>query len=293
MVHFGRLLTAMVTPFSSDGKVDFDMATQLAKRLVENGSDGLVVAGTTGESPTLTSEEKLQLFSTVVEAVGGKASVIAGTGNYSTTETIELTRETEKTGVDGVLVVAPYYNRPPQEGLFRHFSAVAEATSLPLMVYNIPSRTGVNISVETMVRLAQVDNIVAIKESTGNMAQAADLGQKLPSDFLIYSGDDAMTIPMMSLGAFGVVSVASHVAGRIIKGMIESFARGEVSKATETQLKLTPLYQTLFLTTNPIMVKAAVNLTGLNVGSVRLPLVDASPQELDKLKEVLGQLGLI
>jgi 4-hydroxy-tetrahydrodipicolinate synthase len=293
MVRFGRLLTAMVTPFSPDGKVDFNMAAQLAKRLVENGSDGLVVAGTTGESPTLTSEEKLQLFSTVVEAVGGKASVIAGTGNYCTAETIELTHETEKTGVDGVLIVAPYYNRPPQEGLFQHFSAVAKATSLPVMVYNIPSRTGVNISAETMVRLARVDNIVALKESTGNMVQTADLRKMLPSDFLIYSGDDAMTIPMMSLGAFGVISVASHVAGRIIKGMIEAFVRGEVSEATEIHLKLAPLYQTLFLTTNPIMVKAAVNLMGLNVGSVRLPLVDATPQEIDKLNEVLGQLGLV
>lgn len=293
MVRFGRLLTAMVTPFTPDGKLDYTTAASLAKRLVENGSDGLVVAGTTGESPTLTSEEKLSLFSTVVEAVGGTASVIAGTGSYSTDESIHLTREAEKTGIDGVLLVAPYYNRPPQEGLYRHFKTVAEATSLPVMIYNIPGRTAVNVTPDTMVRLAQVDNIVSIKESAGILPQVSELVQKLPEDFLVYSGDDALTLPMMAVGAVGVISVAAHVAGRRIKAMVEAFARGDAAEANRIHQMLLPLFNVLFITTNPIMIKAAVNLLGIPAGSVRLPLVDATVEETAKLKEVMQGLGLL
>lgn len=293
MVQFGSLLTAMVTPFSSDGKVDYKVAAQLAKHLVDHGSDGLVVAGTTGESPTLSKEEKLKLFETVAEAVGGKATVIAGTGSYSTDESVRLTKEAEKTGVDGVLVVAPYYNKPPQEGLFRHFATVAEATSLPLMVYNIPGRTSVNISADTLGRLSQIGNIVAVKESSGNLAQTAEYVQKLPAGFLIYSGDDALTLPMMALGACGVVSVASHVAGDKLKAMIEAFKNAETAKASRLNMELMPLFNVLFITTNPIMVKAAVNLMGHSVGSVRLPLVDASHTEIERLKEVLGDIGIL
>lgn len=292
MVRFGRLLTAMVTPFTAEGKVDYATAAVLAKRLVDNGSNGLVVAGTTGESPTLTVDEKLRLFSTVVEAVGGKATVIAGTGSYATSESIHLTKEAEKTGVDGVLLVAPYYNRPPQEGLYRHFKAIANATSLPVMVYNIPSRTGVNVTPDTMIRLAEIENIVALKESAGNLAQASELAQKLPEDFAIYSGDDALTLPMMSLGAVGVISVASHVAGRKINAMIDAFVRGDVKVAHQIHNELLPLFNVLFLTTNPIMVKAAVNLMGIPAGGVRLPLVEATAAEKEKLKEVLQGLGL-
>lgn len=293
MVRFGRLLTAMVTPFSSDGKVDYKVAAMLAQRLVEHGSDGLVVAGTTGESPTLSSQEKLKLFETVVEAVGGKASVVAGTGSYSTAESVKLTVEAEKTGIDGVLIVAPYYNKPPQEGLYRHFSTVAEATQLPLMVYNIPGRTGVNISADTLCRLAQKSNIVAVKESSGNLAQTSEYIQKLPADFLVYSGDDALTLPMMSLGACGVVSVAGHVVGIKLKTMIEAFLRGETEKAAKLHMELLPVFNVLFITANPIMVKAAVNLAGIPVGSVRLPLVDANPEELERLKDVLMSMGIL
>ena len=292
MARFGRLLTAMITPFMPDGKVDYAAAAALAKRLVENGSDGLVVAGTTGESPTLSAEEKLRLFSTIVEAVGGTASVIAGTGSYATGESIQLTKEAEKTGVDGILLVAPYYNRPPQEGLYRHFKAVAEATSLPVMIYNIPGRTGVNVSPETMARLARVDNIVALKESAGNLAQVSELVRRLPPDFMIYSGDDVLTLPMMALGAVGVVSVASHVAGRKVKEMIEAFLRGETSQANRIHQALLPLFNVLFITTNPIMVKTAVNLLGIPVGGVRLPLVNATSEEISQLKEVMQGLGL-
>ena len=292
MVEFGDLLTAMVTPFNEDGEVDYQTAKNLAIKLVENGSDGLVIAGTTGESPTLTTEEKLTLFSTIVEAVGGKATVIAGTGTNNTKATVEFTKEAERTGVDGILLVSPYYNKPPQERLYQHFKKVAEATTLPVMVYNIPGRTGINITTATMSRLAEIDNIVALKESTGNLEQAAEMVRVLPKDFLVYSGDDNMTLPILSVGGAGVVSVASHLVGRRMKTMIEAYKAGEVVEATKLHQELLPLFRVLFITANPIMVKAALNMLGLPVGTTRLPLVGPQPDELDKLKETLQQLGL-
>ncbi|NLM37257.1 MAG: 4-hydroxy-tetrahydrodipicolinate synthase [Firmicutes bacterium] len=293
MVEFGKLLTAMITPFNEDGEVDYQTAKNLAIKLVENGSDGLVIAGTTGESPTLTTEEKLTLFSTVVEAVGGKATVIAGTGSNNTKATVELTKEAERTGVDGILLVAPYYNKPPQEGLYQHFKKVAEATTLPVMIYNIPGRTGINIMPATMCRLAEIDNIVALKESTGNLDQAAEMVRVLPKDFLVYSGDDYMTLPILSVGGAGVVSVASHLVGRRIKNMIEAYQAGEVAEATKLHHELMPLFRVLFITANPIMVKAALNMLGIPVGTTRLPLVGPEPNELGQLKETLQQLGLV
>lgn len=293
MVEFGRVLTAMVTPFNEQGEVDYKAAADLARKLVENGSDGLVVVGTTGESPTLTDQEKLRMFETVVDAVGGKATVIAGTGSNNTKHSVELTREAEKTGVDGIMAVAPYYNKPPQEGLYRHFRAIAEATSLPVMVYNVPGRTAVNITLATMARLAEIKNIVALKEAAGNLEQAAELARVLPKNFALYSGDDSMTLPILAVGGVGVVSVASHLAGRKIAQMVESYLQGEVEKAAEINKELLPLFKVLFLTTNPIMVKAALNLLGINVGPTRLPLVPATEAELEKLKTVLAQLGLL
>lgn len=293
MVEFGRVLTAMVTPFNEQGEVDYKAAADLARKLVENGSDGLVVVGTTGESPTLTDQEKLRMFETVVDAVGGKATVIAGTGSNNTKHSVELTREAEKTGVDGIMAVAPYYNKPPQEGLYRHFRAIAEATSLPVMVYNVPGRTAVNITPATMARLAEIKNIVALKEAAGNLEQAAELARVLPKNFALYSGDDSMTLPILAVGGVGVVSVASHLAGRKIAQMVESYLQGEVEKAAEINKELLPLFKVLFLTTNPIMVKAALNLLGINVGPTRLPLVPATEAELEKLKTVLAQLGLL
>ncbi len=293
MVEFGRVLTAMVTPFNEQGEVDYKAAADLARKLVENGSDGLVVVGTTGESPTLTDQEKLRMFETVVDAVGGKATVIAGTGSNNTKHSVELTREAEKTGVDGIIAVAPYYNKPPQEGLYRHFRAIAEATSLPVMVYNVPGRTAVNITPATMARLAEIKNIVALKEAAGNLEQAAELARVLPKNFALYSGDDSMTLPILAVGGVGVVSVASHLAGRKIAQMVESYLQGEVEKAAEINKELLPLFKVLFLTTNPIMVKAALNLLGINVGPTRLPLVPATEAELEKLKTVLAQLGLL
>jgi 4-hydroxy-tetrahydrodipicolinate synthase len=293
MVKLGKLLTAMVTPFDQDLQVNYAAAQDLATRLLDSGSDGLVVAGTTGESPTLTKQEKLQLFRVVVEAVGSKGTVIAGTGSYDTAESIELTKEAEKTGVDGVLLVAPYYNKPPQEGLYRHFKAIAQATSLPAIVYNIPSRTNVNVSVETMVRLAEIPNIVGIKESTGNLAQASELFEKTPSDFLIYSGDDSLTLPLLSVGGVGVISVAAHLVGRKIQAMISAYLHGDVSVAARINAELGPLNRALFINTNPIMVKSACNLLGFRTGGLRLPLVEASPKELEILREVLRDLGLL
>ncbi len=292
MVEFGKVLTAMVTPFNQQGEVDYQAAKELALRLVENGSDGLVISGTTGESPTLTTEEKLALYTTVVEAVGGKATVIAGTGSNDTKKSVELTKEAERTGVDGILAVAPYYNKPPQEGIFRHFKTIAESTALPVMVYNIPGRTGINITPSTMRRLAEVKNIVALKESAGDLNQAAEMVRVLPKDFLVYSGDDSLTLPMLSVGATGVVSVASHLVGRRMKTMIDEYCQGDVAKAAEIHNELLPLFKVLFITTNPIMVKAALNLLGIEVGTTRLPLVEPDESELDKLKDVLRQIGL-
>lgn len=293
MVKMGKLLTAMVTPFNQNLEVDYQLSGELAGRLLESGSDGVVVAGTTGESPTLSKAEKVNLFKAVVEAIGGKGTVIAGTGSYNTAESIELTREAERTGVDGVMLVAPYYNKPSPEGLFRHFKAIAEATSLPVIIYNIPGRTGVNIPVETMLRLAEIKNIAAVKEASGNLAQVGQIYEKAPKDFLIYSGDDILTLPVMSVGGVGVISVSAHIAGRKIKTMLNAHERGDVTGAARINAELGPLNRTLFINTNPIMVKAACNLLGFKAGGLRLPLVDATAKETELLREVLQSLGLL
>ncbi len=293
VVKFGKVLTAMVTPFNQDLEVDYQRTQELVVRLIESGSDGVVVSGTTGESPTLSKKEKLNLFRAVVEAIGGKGIVIAGTGSYNTAESVELTKEAEKTGVDGLLLVAPYYNKPSQEGLYRHFKEIAGATSLPAIIYNIPGRTGVNISVDTMVRLAEIENVVGVKESSGNLAQVSEIFEKTPSDFLIYSGDDALTLPVLSVGGVGIISVAGHIAGRRISEMVTAYERGEIAKAAEINASLGPLFRTLFINTNPIMVKTACNLVGLKVGGLRLPLVEASERETEIMREVLKNLGLL
>jgi 4-hydroxy-tetrahydrodipicolinate synthase len=293
MVKFGRVLTAMVTPFDANLQVNYQAAQELAVRLIESGSDGVVVAGTTGESPTLTKKEKLALFSAMVEAVGGRGTVIAGTGSYDTAESIELTKEAERTGVDGVMLVAPYYNKPSQEGLYRHFTAIAKETTLPIIVYNIPGRTGVNITVETMARLSLVPNIVAAKEASGNLSQVSELYEKAPRDFMIYSGDDALTLPVLSVGGVGIISVAAHIVGRKIKEMINAFYRGDLASAIQINNEINPLNRALFIATNPIMAKAACNLLGFKVGGMRLPMVEASPSEIKIMQDVLKSLGLL
>ncbi len=293
MTPFGELLTTMVTPMRQDGAVDFDKAAKLAEYLVHHGSDGVVVCGTTGESPTLDADEKVGLFEAVMQAVGDRAKVIAGTGTYDTRESIELTRRAEGVGVHGVMLVVPYYNRPPQEGLYRHFRAIAEATRLPVMLYNVPSRTGRNLEVETVARLALLPNVVAIKEAAGDMEQVTQLRRSTPESFAIYSGEDSLTLPMLSLGAVGVVSVASHVVGDDIKAMIRAFKEGRTAEATELHQKLMPVFKAMFVTTNPIPVKWAMSLLGMDMGPFRLPLVEPTPAEKERIQQTLERYGLI
>jgi len=293
MKDFGRVLTAMVTPFDAEGKVDLDRTRALAAHLVANGSDGLVVTGTTGESPTLNHEEKLLLYKTVVEAVGGKASVIAGTGSNSTSSTIELSREAEKLGIDGIMLVVPYYNKPNQEGMYQHFKAVADAVNLPVILYNVPGRTAANLLPVTANRLAQINNVVAIKEACGDMDQVSELMRIIPSDFVVYCGDDSLTLPMLTLGAHGVISVVSHVAGREIQEMIRTFFNGDIQKARKMHLMLFPLFKAMFVTTNPVPIKTALNLQGHQVGAPRLPLVDASAADIEHIKTALNQFGML
>lgn len=290
---FGLVITAMVTPFDDDLKINFNQAKKLACQLVNSGSDGLVVAGTTGESPVLSKEEKIELFTTIVEQVGGKAAVIAGTGSNSTADSIFLTQAAQKAGVDGVLLVAPYYNKPTQEGLYRHFKAIAESTDLPVMLYNIPGRTAINILPETVVRLSQISNIVAIKESSGSMDQVSELKRLLPEHFAIYSGDDSLTLPILSLGGKGVISVASHLVGAQIKEMINAYTSGNTALATKMHLDLMPVFKGMFITTNPAPVKAALNLKGMPVGGLRLPMAEVTESERESIKTLLEKEKLL
>ncbi len=292
MAGFGRVITAMVTPMDRTLAVDYARAAALATRLVDNGSDGLVVCGTTGESPTLSDEEKVKLFHTIREAVGNRAAVIAGTGTYNTAHSIHLTKEAERAGCDGVLLVNPYYNKPSQEGLYQHFKAVAESTPLPVVLYNIQGRTAVNCEPGTVARLAQIPNIVAIKEASGSLDQMSQIRKLTPPEFLMYSGDDSLTLPLLAVGGHGVVSVASHLVGREIREMIEAFFAGDVRKATALHLRLLPLFKVIFITSNPTPVKAALAMAGFDVGGLRLPLVEATPKEREQIAAVLKELAL-
>jgi 4-hydroxy-tetrahydrodipicolinate synthase len=292
MADFGRVITAMVTPMDRNLAVDYPRAAALARHLVDTGSDALVVCGTTGESPTLTDDEKVRLFRTVHEAVGGRAKVIAGTGTYDTAHSIHLTHEAERAGCDGVLLVNPYYNKPSQEGLYRHFKTIAESTRLPVILYNIQGRTSVNCEPPTVARLAAVPNIIAIKEASGSLDQMSQIRALTPAEFAIYSGDDSLTLPLLAVGGAGVVSVASHLAGREIRAMIDAFQAGDVRRALAIHLRLWPLFKVLFITTNPVPVKAALALAGFDVGSLRLPLVEATPKEREQIAAVLKDLAL-
>ena len=292
-MEFGRLLTAMITPFHPDESVDYDGAARVAQHLVATGTDGVVVTGTTGESPTLTTEEKLELYRVVKQAVGDRAAVIAGTGNYNTWESIELTREAEAAGADGAMLVVPYYNNPPQEGLYRHFKTVAENTALPIILYNVPSRSPRNLEASTVLRLAEVPNIVALKEASGKLEQIAEIIAQTPPSFRVYSGDDSATLPLMGMGAYGVISVVAHIAGQPIKQMIEAFAAGRVAEAAELHGRLLPLFQACFCTTNPIPIKAAVTLLNLPAGSVRLPLVPADEKVIATVRAAMQNQGLL
>ena len=288
MAEIGRLLTAMVTPFDEKGAVDFEQAKKLAHALLDSGSDGVVLSGTTGESPTLTTDEKMRLFSEVKQSVGDKGVVIAGTGTYSTAESIELSQEAEKQGVDGLLLVVPYYNKPPQEGMYQHFKAIAGNTNLPCIVYNIMGRTGVNMT----IRLSQIDNIVGTKEASGDMNQIARIIQGASPDFRVWSGDDNQTFLIMSMGGYGVVSVVSHLVGNQIKHMMGLLLEGDIEGAATEHRPLLPIFLGMFTESNPIPVKYAVNHLGLNVGGPRLPLVPPSEKAVAQIEKLLDEFDM-
>lgn len=292
--EFGRVLTAMVTPFSADGTVNYEVAERLAVHLAENGTDTLVVCGTTGESPTLSWDEEFELFRVVQKAVSGKAKVMAGTGSNSTSEAILATQKAHTLGLDGSLQVVPYYNKPPQEGLYLHFKAIAAAVpDMPIMLYNVPGRTGQSLAPETVMRLAEVSNIVAIKEASGSLDQASDIRRSTPPEFGIYSGDDSLTLPILAIGGCGVVSVASHLTGNLLQKMIQHFETGQVAQASQIHAQLLPLFKSLFLTANPIPLKAALRLVGWEVGGCRLPLCDVPNDVVTELQRVMKELKLI
>ena len=287
MKKLGRLLTAMVTPFNEEGMVDYEQARKLALALLNSGSDGVLVVGTTGESPTLIRQEELRLFSEVKSAVGERGVVIAGTGSNSTAEALEVTKEAERIGVDACLLVVPYYNKPTQEGLYQHFKAIAQSTNLPCILYNVPSRTVTNLSAETVIKLSQIDNIIGVKEASGNLGQISQIISNTGEDFLVWSGNDGDTLPILALGGYGVISVASNLIGSQIKEMIDSFISGKTDKAAEIHRHLLPLINALFIISNPIPVKYAVNYVGFNVGKPRLPLTEPDEKTAAFIKATL------
>ena len=292
MLNLGEVLTAMVTPFNSRLEVDYAKARELAVKLVDEGSDGLVVAGTTGESPTLSKEEKMKLLEAVVDAIGDRAVVVAGTGTNSTADSIAMTKAAAKVGAKAVMLVGPYYNKPPQEGLYQHFVAVARETDLPIVLYNVPGRTSVNILPETVARLARIPNVIAVKEASGSLDQVSEISRTTPPSFQVLSGDDSLTLPILAVGGRGVVSVASHVAGPAIKRMIKAFFAGRVAEARDLHLKLLPMFKACFVTTNPIPIKAALRLAGFDAGGCRLPLVEATSREVEAIAKAMSDLGL-
>ena len=293
--YFGRLLTAMVTPFNADGSINYEAGADFADWLLANGSDGLVVEGSTGEAATMDMDEKIKFMQTIVARVNGRAKIVAGAGTNCTASTIDLVKKMEACGVDGVLVVGPYYNKPTQEGYYQHFAAVAKATKLPIIVYNVPGRTGGNIAPETVARLAaDFSNIVAIKEAAGNVAQTAELYRVLPEDFSIYSGDDGLILPFLSVGACGLISVLANVNGNILQQLMQAYSEGRVKDAADLNKVMVPLAKAMFIESNPIPIKAAVTkVTGINAGAPRLPLTPISAAAEAKLDAALKVAGMI
>jgi 4-hydroxy-tetrahydrodipicolinate synthase len=270
----GRLLTAMVTPMRPDGEVDFAQARRLALALLDSGSEGLVVTGTTGEAPTINIADKIRLWGEIKDAVGDRGWVIAGSGDNCTADSIEFSREAVRAGVDAVLCTVPYYNKPTQEGLYRHFAAIADAVERPLIMYNIPGRTSVNMRAETQLRLAREGNILGVKESCGDMEHVRAVLQDAPPSFLVWSGNDEDTLPIMRLGGYGVISVISHLVGRQLRQLVDAAASGDLATAQALHDRLSPLIEALFLVTNPIPVKYALNQLGFECGPLRLPMCD-------------------
>lgn len=290
-MNLGQVLTAMITPFDQNGEIDFQATGELVNYLIANGTDGLVVAGTTGESPTLTDEEKVELFTSVVKFAQGRIPVIAGTGSNNTQGSISLTKEAEKAGVDGIMLVAPYYNKPSQEGIYQHFTAIAASTSLPVMIYNIPGRSVVNIDADTMVRLSQVGNIVSVKEASGDLDQMTKIISQTADDFSVYTGEDSLTMPTLAIGGDGVVSVASHIIGNEMQDMVTSYKNGNVTHAASVHQNVLPVMKALFAAPSPTPVKAGLNMLGLNIKEdVRLPMIPLNNEEKTALSNVLEPL---
>ena len=287
----GEVLTAVVTPFDSDGQIDYDRFRELALHLVDHGSDGLVVAGTTGESPTLSDDERLELFRATVDSLEGRATVVAGTGTYSTAHSVHLTREAHKIGVDGFLVVTPYYNKPPPRGVVQHFRAIADVSDKPIVVYNIPGRFVVNLEPETIVELSEIPSVRAVKQANDDLDQAQRILAETELD--LYAGDDALIYPFLELGGIGGICVHTHVVGPQVKRMIRAFRDGDAETARQIDEKLAPAYELLAVQTNPIAIKAALNLIGQPVGGLRLPLVEASDGEVERVRDCLERLRLL
>jgi 4-hydroxy-tetrahydrodipicolinate synthase len=290
MIDFGKVATAMVTPFDHKGNIDFEKTTQLINYLISNGSDALVIAGTTGESPTLSTEEKLALFRHSVKVVDGRVPVIAGTGSNNTYASIELTKKAEEIGVDAIMIVAPYYNKPNQEGLYQHFKTIAESTELPVMLYNIPGRSVINMSVDTIVRLAGLPNVVALKDASGDLDAMTAIIAQTSDDFALYSGDDGLTLPVLAIGGTGIISVASHVIGNEMQEMVKLYESGNPKEAAKLHQRIVPVMKSLFAAPSPTPVKTALQLKGLDVGSVRLPLVPLTEEERQTLVSTLNTL---
>jgi len=287
MKELGRLITAMVTAFDEQGSIDYKQTKKLALALLNSGSEGLVVSGTTGESPTLSHEEKLRLFAEVKSAAGKRGAVIAGTGNYNTAESLELTKEAERIGVDACLLVVPYYNKPTQEGLYQHFKTIAQGTSLPCILYNVPARTVTSLSAETVIRLSQLENIIGIKEASGNFEQVSRIISGARKGFRVWSGNDGDTLPILALGGYGVISVVSHLVGKQIRAMMDSFISGKVDEAASMHHHLLPLVNALFVVSNPVPVKYALNHIGFRVGKPRLPLTEPDEKSANLIKDTL------
>jgi 4-hydroxy-tetrahydrodipicolinate synthase len=292
MKNIGRLITAMVTPFNEKGEVDYEQAKKLARALVDSGSEGLVVVGTTGESPTTVRPEELQLFREIKGAVGDRAAVIAGTGSNSTAEAIEATRQAEKVGVDACLLVVPYYNKPTQDGLYNHFKMIADSTKLPCILYNVPSRTVTSMAAETTIRLSQVKNIIGVKEASGNLEQVSRIISGSRQDFIVWSGNDSDTLPMLAIGAYGVISVASHLVGKQISEMIYAFVEGKTARAAELHRHLMPMFSGLFVIANPIPVKYALNKVGFNVGKPRPPLFEPDEKTGAQIMDMVSKFKI-
>lgn len=292
--QFGRLITAMITPFDNERNLDLKRCAEFADRLVKGGTDALAVCATTGESPTIFYPQKIEVIKTVIESVDGRAKIIANVGDNCTQDTIDFARDVEKLGVDGLMCVVPYYNKPPQEGLYQHFKTIAESVDLPVILYNIPGRCVTNMTAETTLRLAHdVKNIVAIKEASGNMEQIKQIIDNAPEGFVVYSGDDSVTYDIMKMGGAGVISTISNIATARMKEIVDLCAAGKWDEAKAANDKLLPMMDGLFETTNPILVKEALKLVGFPVGGVRLPLVDATPEQSERLGAIMREVGVL